>query len=69
MSINNYIKSFLSGRKIITKIENSFSSTKNIDIGIPQGSIITPILFNIMIHDLPKSTSHNINTAQHADDL
>ena len=27
-------------------------------MGIPQGSLIAPILFSIMIHDLPKSASH-----------
>ena len=46
--------------------ENSF---KNIDMGVPQGSVIAPILFNIMIHDLPKSTSHDNNIAQYADDI
>ena len=54
-------------RKTISKIGNSFSSAKNTGIGIPQGTIITPILFNIMIHDLPKSVSHDTNIVQYMD--
>jgi len=38
-------------------------------MGIPQRSIIAPILFNIIFHDLPKSTSHDNNIAQNADDI
>ena len=36
-------------------------------MGIPQGSFIAPILFNIIIHDLPKVLSNNV--AQYADDI
>ena len=38
-------------------------------MGIPRGSVIAPILFNIMIYDLPKSTSHDNIIAQYADDI
>ena len=38
-------------------------------MGIPQGSIIAPILFNIIIHDLPKVLSNNTHVAQYADDI
>ena len=38
-------------------------------MGIPQGSIIAPILFNIIIHDLPKALSNNTHVAQYADDI
>ena len=37
-------------------------------MGIPQSSIIAPILFNIIIHDLPKALSNNTHVAQYADD-
>ena len=35
---------------------------------MPQDSIIAPILFNIIIHDLPKALSKNPHVAQYADD-
>ena len=38
-------------------------------MGIPQGSVIAPIRFNIIIHDLPKVLSNNTHVAQYADDI
>ena len=38
-------------------------------MGIPQSSIIAPILFNIIIHDLPKALSNNRYAAHYADDI
>ena len=38
-------------------------------MGIPQESIVVPILFNSIIHDLPKSVSHDTNIVQYADDI
>ena len=65
-----FVKNFLSNRKITTKVGNSYSSLHSTNMGIPQGSILSPILFNLLLHDLP-STLHNdnIEIAQYADDL
>ena len=38
-------------------------------MGIPQGSVIAPLLFNILIHDLPKVMSNNTHVVQYADDI
>ena len=61
-----YFKNFLSERCICTQVGKTYSSNKTIDMGIPQGSVIAPILFNI-IHDLPKVLSNNTHVAQYAD--
>ena len=46
---------------------NSYSSDKL--IGIPNGSLTSPALFNIMIHDLSKTLSDTTNLVQYADDM
>jgi ribonuclease HI len=64
-----YIVNFLCERSICTRVGNTYSSFRKIDMGIPQGSIISPLLFSILLHDLPKSLAENTHVVQYADDI
>jgi len=52
-NIFSFIKNFLAHRTIQVKVGNAFSQTYVIENGTAQGSIISPLLFLIMINDLP----------------
>ena len=47
-----YILSYLSNRKQCFRINDTYSEFENIITGVPQGSMLGPLLFNLSINDL-----------------
>ena len=54
-----WLTDYLTNRKQRVKIENEFSDYKSITCGVPQGSILGPLLFLIYINDMHQVTKYS----------
>jgi ribonuclease HI len=49
-----WIRDFLDNRRISVRVNGQMSREQTLENGTPQGGVISPLLFNIMMSDLPK---------------
>ena len=58
--ILKWITSFLEGRKQLVRVNQANSTTNHVISGIPQGSVLGPLLFVLYINDLPDKVISSI---------
>jgi hypothetical protein len=67
VSLIKLIGSFLSQRKFRASIEGQMSTPRDIQSGIPQGSVLSPTLYGTYINDTPQTP--DVSIGLFADDL
>ena len=63
----SWFKSFLTGRRQCVKINGVLSSWVQVSSGVPQGSILGPLLFSLYVNELPSLVSSQL--LMFADDI
>lgn len=63
-----WIKDFLNDRSIQVRVGGELSTSVSIENGTPQGSVISPVLFNIMINDIFHQVPSSFGKSLFADD-
>ncbi len=65
----NWIKDFLAKRSFHVTWNSANSRSHDILTGVPQGSCLSPTIFNIFFSDIAHVIAHPVNKALYADDL
>ncbi|XP_037290898.1 uncharacterized protein LOC119186339 [Rhipicephalus microplus] len=68
-----YIASFLGGRTMRVRVGGVLSEPRPVSVGVPQGSVLSPFLFNLALADIddyiPRALPCDVRVAVYADDI
>ena len=67
-TIKKFIANYIKGRKAYTLFNNEKSKPSHLKTGVPQGGVLSPVLFNIYMSDIP-NPPENIYLYSYADDI
>ena len=64
-----WLKSYLEDRQLKVATKTSSSESRDINIGVPQGSVLGPLLLYLYMNDIKDHVGHNVFHLLSADDL
>ena len=64
-----FIQNFLQDRRFRVRMGEVFSEEKQQEMGVPQGSVLSVLLFNIKINNIVKNINSGTNRALYVDDF
>lgn len=67
--LHTLLRSFLSDRTISVKVGQDLSRQIRLTCGVPQGAVLSPVLFNIYTADVVGKTYPKSTVAAYADDI
>ena len=57
-SVIDWFRSYLSNRTQVVRVNTKTSDPLPLTSGVPQGSILSPMLFGVYVNDLPSTPKH-----------
>ncbi|XP_076038223.1 uncharacterized protein LOC143023550 [Oratosquilla oratoria] len=68
-AIYDFTRSFLSNRSISVRWKGTLSQQAPVDMGVPQGSVVAPLLFTLLLADVGKGVRNDTVVTAYADDV